>query len=245
MYTFYKLISVLIIFCVIYAFYYQFSVKLDYPLSKNPSDWVDFSDYIGGVLGTTFSFLSFIFLLHSLKLQNDANKELRNEAKANQKNEKFRHFESHFFNLLEAQRSSFDKFKFENNIQGVLTTCSGVEAVVELENVLEVMRELRFDDEDITDYLDEFDESEKIYNSIRIFNNILKLITLKLSDANGFTADDRKSQIETLITFTEFSLLRLVLISMQFMDLPSCDSIRANTEFINILEELGLEIDAY
>ncbi len=49
-----------------------------------------------------------------------------------------------FFNLLEAQRSSFDKFKFENNIQGVLTTCSGVEAVVELENVLEVMRELLF-----------------------------------------------------------------------------------------------------
>lgn len=238
--------AIVISLVVIFIFYYHFHIKLNYPLSSKPSDWVDFSDYIGGTLGTTFSFLSFIFLLHSLKLQNIANKELHKETKVNRKNEKFRHFESHFFNLLEAQRSAFEKFKFQlYDDDGTINEYIGVEAVVAIENCIEEARDNGSDDAEIKEFLLIVDESEKIYNTMRIFNNMTKMISTKLSEENGFTYDDRKSQLETLITFTEFSQLRLVLISMQFMELPPARSLRNNNEFISLLTELGLNLDPY
>ncbi|WP_299143168.1 hypothetical protein [uncultured Vibrio sp.] len=87
--------------------------------------------------------------------------------------------------------------------------------------------------------LDKLDQDEHIYNTIRIFYNIVKMVTERLSDSNQFDEAVRINQFQTLISFTEFSQLRLVMICMQFMDYPSADYLKNNKEFMDVLESLG------
>jgi hypothetical protein len=230
---------------VVGLYVYQFYYTLGYVISDDASDWVAFSAYVGGVLGPLLSFLSLILLVQTLKLQNSANVELRNEARLNQKNETFRSFESHFFNLLGAQRTAFENFQLDIPLNETKKKSKGVDAVIELENLIESMRYNNLSSIDIEGAIDNIDSSEKIYNTIRIFYNITKMVSEKLADDKGFDIEVRKSQFQTLITFTEFSQLRLVLISMQFMDCPAAEYLKSNTEFVDVIIELGLEIDPY
>lgn len=55
----------------------------------------------------------------------------------------------------------------------------------------------------------------------------------------------RTNQFQTLISFTEFSQLRLVMICMQFMDYPSTDNLKNNHEFMAVLTDLGGGVDHY
>ncbi|NUW66944.1 hypothetical protein [Vibrio coralliilyticus] len=89
------------------------------------------------------------------------------------------------------------------------------------------------------------DSDEKLYNTQRVFFVITKTIVQKLSDDNGFGSEERKSQIETMINFTEFSLLRVILISMQFLSYKSSILMRENEELVSVLEELKLPLDSY
>ncbi|EGQ8925977.1 hypothetical protein DLH98_09235 [Vibrio parahaemolyticus] len=224
---------------VVLGFYaYQFH---DYVLSKDVDDWNQFGGYVGGVLGPTFSFLSFVMLIKSLNLQNESNASLREESRLNIKNEKLRSFETHFFNLLGAQRESFEYFKL--TINGKIY--SGVEAVRELESAIQDLRAINATDEDITNFIKNCDADEKLFNTQRTFFIVTKTINQKLSDENGFSAEERKAHLETMINFTEFSLLRVVLISMQFLSYRASKLLNENDEFISVLEELKLPINAY
>lgn len=243
-----KSILIAAIVCVlgaVGAYVLQFYYFLGFGISDKASDWVDFSDFIGGVLGPTLSFLSLILLLHSLRLQNEANVELREEVRLNQKTEKFRTFETHFFNLLEAQRVSFDNFSLELVENYKLQVFNRVEAVRKLEDFVDEARIVGFSDDDMEVELDDIDSKEKIYSALRVFCNITKVISEKLSDEKGFDKDERESQYQTLISFTEFAQLRLVLISMQFIDCPQAHRLRQNQEFIDVMTALGVTIDPY
>ncbi|EJE4553461.1 hypothetical protein [Vibrio parahaemolyticus] len=230
--------AVLCILVVLGLYALQFH---NYKLSTDVDHWNQFGGYVGGVLGPLFSFLSFVMLIKSLNLQNDSNTTLREEAQLNIKNEKMRSFETHFFNLLSAQRDSFEYFKLTLNGK----VYSGVESVRKLEDAIESLRAKNATDAEITKFIQEADSDEKFYNTQRIFFIITKTINQKLSDENGFTQEERKSQLETMINFTEFSQLRLILISMQFLDYRSSKLLRENQEFLSILDELKLPIDNY
>ncbi|TXI49498.1 MAG: hypothetical protein E6Q50_06450 [Lysobacter sp.] len=52
------------------------------PLSKTPSDWAAFGDYIGGVMGPLLSFLTAILLLITLQQQAESNEIAREEQLA-------------------------------------------------------------------------------------------------------------------------------------------------------------------
>ncbi|ELB2184392.1 hypothetical protein QNS43_004005 [Vibrio parahaemolyticus] len=224
---------------VVLGFYtYQFH---DYVLSKDVDDWNQFGGYVGGVLGPAFSFLSFVMLIKSLNLQNESNAALREESKLNIKNEKLRSFETHFFNLLGAQRESFEYFKLTINGK----TYSGVEAVRELESAIQNLRATNASDKDITEFIKDCDADEKLFNTQRTFFIVTKTINQKLSDENGFNAEERKAHIETMINFTEFSLLRVVLISMQFLSYRASRLLNENDEFVSVLKELKLPINQY
>ena len=239
------MLALVLIALVVGAYIGQFYFRLGLVLSDNASDWVNFSGFVGGILAPILSFLSFVLLLKSLNLQNKANTELRKEAELNRKKEKFSSFETHFFSMLDAQRVAFDNFKIQLTPEGKTGEFRGVEGVINLEDIIEDMRKAAVSDSLITEKLLEIDSSEKIYNTIRIFYNVTKIIGEKLSDEEGFSAEERMSQFQTLINFTEFSLLRLVLISMQFVDCPPTRYLKNNEEFITVMVELGLEIDPY
>ncbi|WP_181363463.1 hypothetical protein, partial [Aeromonas sp. HMWF017] len=214
-------------------------------ISNKPSDWVDFSDLVGGLLGPSLSFLSFVLLLHSLKQQNKANTILIEEAKNNRKNEKFRVFETHFFNLIDVQRASFNSFKISIDYVSSCTEFNHVDGVIHIEDYIQELRNQGAGDDVITQWLDELDRSEKIYNTIRIFCNIVKVISERLTDDNGFSLNDRRQQYHSLISLTEFSQLRMVLIGIQFLDCPQAQWLQNNQEFVTVLKETGLDIGLY
>ncbi|MBE4209235.1 hypothetical protein CGI23_23600 [Vibrio parahaemolyticus] len=235
---FYIYVASICILVVLGFYAYQFH---DYVLSKDVDDWNQFGGYVGGVLGPTLSFLSFVMLIKSLNLQNESNAALHEESRLNIKNEKLRSFETHFFNLLGAQRESFEYFKL--TINGKIY--SGVEAVRELESAIQDLRAINATVEDITNFIKNCDADEKLYNIQRTFFIVTKTINQKLSDENGFSAEERKAHLETMINFTEFSLLRVVLISMQFLSYRASTLLNENDEFVSVLKELKLPINAY
>ena len=90
----------------IYLGYFYF--KLGYRISSDTAVWGALGDYFGGVLNPILSFISIILLISSLTLQREANTDLRKEIKRNEKNEKFRSFETQFFNMINSQKPHLD-----------------------------------------------------------------------------------------------------------------------------------------
>ncbi|TVO36209.1 hypothetical protein [Vibrio algivorus] len=230
---------------VIGSYVIQFYFNLGYNLSSNASDWVEFSDYTGGLINPILSFMSLILLIKSLNLQNKANNDLRLEIKLNQKHELLRSFETYFFGLIEAQRVAFSTFKLDFPKKNGDKSLNGVCAIQELEDQIEIIRRSNGTNLDISEFIELIDKDERIYSSIRIFYNIVKMISERLSNSNGFNSISRKNQYQTLINFTEFSQFRLVLLSMQFIDCPPAKYLNSNSEFISVLRELGIEGELY
>ncbi|QOQ67616.1 hypothetical protein [Photobacterium damselae] len=220
----------------LYAFQFH-----DYVLSSDVDHWNQFGGYIGGVLGPLLSFLSLVMLIKSLNLQNESNQTLLDESKLNIKNEKLRSFETHFFNLLSSQRESFEYFKLSLNGK----TYTGIDAVRKLEDEIISLRKASASDEVISDFIKQSDVYEKLFNTQRVFYVISKTIGQKLSNENGFSLEERKSQFETMINFTEFSQLRLVLICLQFLNYKSSKLILENKELLSVFEELKMPIKPY
>ncbi|MEZ8862010.1 hypothetical protein [Vibrio sp. 10N.247.311.51] len=241
----YFITAVVLMVVVVTSFVIQFYFNLGYGISDQPSDWVDFSDFFNGIVSPLLSFMSLVLLIHSLNLQNQANIDLRAEVKRNQKNEQLRSFETYFFGLIEAQKASFASFKLEFPPHLGEKKLEGVCAIQELEDQIELMRDNNAQDSDIELALDEIDKDERIHNTIRIFYNIVRMVTDRLTDANGFDESIRKGQFQTLISFTELSQLRLVMISMQFMDCEPAKYLKGHNEFMKVLEELGGGADLY
>ncbi|TOM07005.1 hypothetical protein CGH84_24405, partial [Vibrio parahaemolyticus] len=69
---------------------------------------------------------------------------------------------------------------------------SGVEAVRELESAIQDLRAINATDEDITNFIKNCDADEKLFNTQRTFFIVTKTINQKLSDENGFSAEERK-----------------------------------------------------
>jgi hypothetical protein len=74
---------------------------------------------------------------------------------------------------------------------------------------------------------------------------MVMVVTDKLSVSNGFSVEDRKEHFQTLVNFTDFSQLRLILICVQFMDYQSSNYIGSSIEFKEIIETLGMGYELY
>lgn len=241
----YSIAAIGLMAVVVASYVYQFYFNLGYKISEQPSDWVDFGDFFNGLVSPLLSFVSLVLLIQSLNLQNQVNKDLRAEVQLNHKNEQLRSFETYFFGLIEAQKASFANFELEFREEGDVKKLRGVCAIRVLEDQIESFRKRDAQDSEIEEMLERLDQDEHIYNTIRVFYNIVKMITERLSDANQFDEAIRANQFQTLISFTEFSQLRLVMICMQFMNYPSAEYLKNNHEFMGVLADLGGGSDKY
>ncbi len=239
----YIIASILCTLIVSGSYYYHFKQILNYKLSNDTAIWGQLGDYFGGILNPILSFISIVLLIRSLNLQSDANDSLKNELIDNKKNEILRSFETHFFNMINSQKIAYDSFKIEVYKN---TFKHNIDAVLAIEDEIENIREtIQNQDHIITGYLEMIDEKEQIYSSTRVFYIMVKLINDKLNNNDGFTKNDRKSYMLTLINFTDFSLLRIILISMQFLDYPSVRYLKQNLDFNDALKEVNLNYTSY
>lgn len=240
----YILIAIILIALVCLSYILNFYVKLSYVISDEPEAWGQLGDFVGGLINPILSFMSLIFIIKSLTLQNEANLGLREEVKNTRKTEKLRSFETQLFHMIASQRELFSSLKVNEVTYLQISNKIGVEAVITIETEVERLRAL-YNESVVTAYLEATDPTDQIYGLTRIFYNIVKLISEKLSEANGFTAEDRKSHYLTLINFTDFALLRLIILSAQFTELPPTEYLKSNQEFSSTLKEAGLNYNLY
>ncbi|MGL5213652.1 MAG: hypothetical protein ACRC8R_00730 [Aeromonas hydrophila] len=239
----YIIASIICTLVVSGSYYLHFKHQLNYDISDDTAVWGQLGDYIGGILNPILSFISIVLLIKSLKLQGDANNNLQDEMIDNKKSEILRSFETHFFNMINSQKVAYDKLKIEFPDQIIN---HGIEAVLKIEDHIESIRDsCPNNDQEVIEFLELIDEKEQIYSATRIFYIMVKLIEDKLNEQNGFTLHERKSYMLTLINFTDFSLLRLILISMQFFDYPSVRYLKNSAEFNDALKDVNLNYDLY
>lgn len=241
----YSVAAALLLLAVFASYLVHFHFNLGYGVSNDPAVWGQLGDYFGGLLNPTLSFISLMLLIKSLTLQNRANQDLRNEISETRKSERLRSFEVQLFNMIDSQRASLDTFKVEFETDGVVETKYGTDAIIKIEDDIENLRKESNDASSATEYLESIDSVDQIFGVTRVFYNMVKMISEKLSDSNGFCQEDRSSHYLTLINFTDYALLRLVMMSAQFMEYPSTEYLKANNEFNLVLNETGLNYNLY
>jgi len=241
----YLVFSALIIIAVFSAYIIKFYLILNYNISNDSATWAQLGDYAGGLLNPILSFISIALLIKSLNLQNEANASLRRELNRNAKNEKLRSFETLFFNMINSQKDLFESFKINVSKEENTKTLTGAKAVIEIENGIETIRSYAGEDAEIQNYLENIDSADKIFGLSRAFYILVKITSDKLSDSEGFSLDDRESHFSTLINFTDFSQLRLIIICTQFQNYESARYLKGCNEFKVVLERLGLQYDLY
>lgn len=241
----YAAAAAFLLFGVFASYILQFHFKLGYGISDDPAVWGQLGDYFGGLLNPMLSFISLVLLIKSLTLQNQANQDLRNEISNTRKSERLRSFEAQLFNMIDSQRASLDTFKIEFENEGVLVAVYGADAIIKIEDDVELIRKKSPDINRAIEYLENVDATDQIFGVTRVFYNMVKMISEKLSDSNGFSLEDRSSHYLTLINFTDFALLRLVMMSAQFMQFSSTEYLRSNKEFNAVLSETGLNYNLY
>jgi hypothetical protein len=242
----YIIAAALLIVFVYIIYFLKFAVLLGYSVSDDPAAWGQIGDYAGGILNPLLSFISIVLLIKSLSLQHQANSDLRREVKNNEKTEKLRSFEILFFNLLEAQKTLFDTFKVNvPRASGEAEQLTGAKAVIAIEEEIEAKRSSGANDQQITDYLDGLDEYDQVFGISRSFYILAMVINDKLNDSEGFSSSDRIAHYKTLINFTDFSQLRLIMMCVQFMDYESAKYLRSTYEFTNVVGDLGLSYEMY
>lgn len=243
--TKYVLIAFLVIFLVFILYVINFYLILGYTVSNDTAVWGQLGDYIGGLLNPTLSFISLVLLIKSLTLQNEANSDLRKELKNSEKTEKLRSFETLFFNMLNSQKELFHSFSIDIIKDNKTITKQGVEAVIAIEDEIENIRERTENDAEIRTIVEKLDSKDQIFGLTRTFYIIVKIISDSLNEHDGFTSQERKSHLHTLINFTDFAQLRLILITMQFTEFESVKYLKSHVEFNLTLQEVGLDYNIY
>ena len=240
------IISAVILISFTHLIYFcHFYLRLKYPISSDPAAWGQFGDFAGGFLNPLLSFISIVLLIKSVSLQNDANSALKSEITANEKTEKLRSFEVLFFNLINSQKNLFDSFKLDAVKNDELTTLRGAKAVIYLEENISRLRASNASSKDIADFLSEIDDEDRIFSITRAFYITALIIDEKLCNETGFFKEDREAHLKALINFTDFAQLRLILISIQFLDYESTRYLINSEEFKETLHKLGLSCNLY
>jgi hypothetical protein len=234
--------AILLITC---AYVSTFLPIYGFHFTTDQAIWGQFGDYIGGTLNPVLSFISVILLIRSVSLQNDANSDLRKELKHSKKTETFRSFNGLFFSMIDAQKALLRDFNIRFTENGIGTEKSGVSAIMTIEDRIHQFRRNGKDDEFISEYLKFLDKNDQIFGLVRSFYITVKIVFDKLNSQEDFTAADRQQQLLTLINFTDFAQLRLIIICMQFLDYQSINYLKSNSTFLDVLSEVKLEVGLY
>lgn len=244
MFNSYIFIAAAAIVAVVLLYVIKFACILGYGVSADSAIWGQFGDFMGGSLNPILSFISIVLLIKSLNLQNQVNVELREELADNKKTERLRAFSNVFFSMVTSQKSLLESFSVNFFVdKGPISP--GVSTIIQLEEEIEALRDGGSSDADIIQYIDEIDVNDRIFSLLRAFYITVKMVSEKLSDSNGFTIADRQDYLLTLVNFTDFAHLRLIIMAIQFSQYPAATYLRSNPDFIEVLTEVNLTLDLY
>lgn len=234
---FLALLFIVSAFC---SYYFYFGFYLSLEAAKDPSSWSDFGGFFGGILGPLLNFITIVLLIKSLRIQTSSVTDLKEEVKRNKKSDKVNKFETTFFNMIDSQKDLFRAFNLSFHItKNQELELSGAKAVSQLEDNIQTLKDSNKSHQDIRKYIEIIDADDAIFTVTRTFANIVKLVKNRISNEEDFSSANRKDYYETLISFTDYSLFRLIMLSMNYASYESLDLLRDNEEFISVIKKLG------
>lgn len=193
--------------CVILLTWLSYWIRFGhgFNFSLDTAVWGQFGDFLGGVINPLLTFISVILLINSVSLQRQANESLIEV-------EDFRKTEQKFYNMLESQRVSFESFKIKKNANPNSEVLFNGEAVLYLEELIlqEISKGTPIDE--IRETIGQLDKAEAIYNVVRRFYLLVKLILKEVSP------DRRAEYFETCVGMTDYRLICLLVMSMEVFD---------------------------
>ena len=198
-------IASLVIILIPLSYSLQFAYSLELPLSNKQEVWGQMGDFIGGTINPILSFFTILLLIQSLNYQYNANESLKKQLKNSEKIENLRTFENLFFNLVTSQSNLFDKFNiYVSDTQNQTKLLVRAEAVLRIEESIEYLIDKKISIECVANFYEEIDQQYGIFDILRAFYIIVKLVTEKLNDESGFTVDDRQFYYERLTFHKSF-----------------------------------------
>ncbi|QOV55133.1 hypothetical protein CA266_06755 [Serratia marcescens] len=205
--------------------------------------WGQFGDYFGGVLNPILTFTSVVLLIRSIDLQRDANNSLITENKRQEKLEKRKDFEFRFYNLIDSQKKLFDEFYILTPAINGDKTYKNVAAVNYIEDIILKSNQRGITGGSISVIISNIDShsNEQIYSSVRKFYLSVRLIDTVITQENGFDEKDRKDYFESLINFSDFSLVRLITITLMYLTWQNIVYMKNCDDFMNVLKSTGLD----
>lgn len=239
-------IASLIIVLIPLSYAIRFAFVLNLPLSPSQEVWGQLGDFIGGTLNPILSFITILLLIQSLNYQYNANKSLKDQISKTEKIENLRTFENLFFNLVTSQSNLFNNFHIKFQDESNRTeTLYRAEAVLKIELAIDSMIDDNYLKSQVSEFYEDLDNEYGIFDLLRSFYIVVKLIDDKLADKNGFTRSDRQFYYERLINLTSFSNIRLLLIALQFDSASIVDDLKDNSEFVEVCRRLQIDFDQY
>lgn len=238
----YVIAALLAILIVGLSYFVHFYWQLHYEVSNDSTQWADLGSYFGGMLSPILSFLAMILLIKSLSLQNEANLSLQKQLENTEITERLKSFEVLFFNMVNSQKDMFDslEIRFELGEEKIIKV--GHEAVLFIEEMVEAFENKKVSEQEIAHFINEIDFRDSIYSLTRVFFILVKMVSEKLNDECGFNKNDRTAHFETLINFTDFSQLRLMLICMRYVKSAPVKYLNEHKEFNDVAQNLKLKI---
>lgn len=187
--------------------------KFGFHLSSKQEVWGQFGDYIGGVLNPAFSFLAFIFLLGTFKLQIQeirlTEKELKNSTEALIKQNdaiRIQNFETSFFQLLRLHNDIVNSMEFIYP-NGARTKTQGRDCFKAMADLLQskLNTEPEADGKIFIIKYEQFhdDYQHKIGHYFRLLFNIIKLI----NNTNGIDKKFYSNLVRSQLSSAEIILL--------------------------------------
>lgn len=222
------------------AYYVFFGLVLDLPASKDPADWSGVGDYFGGIANPLLSFISIVLIVNSLNLQREANAAIREDLDRARRAEGLRIFEERFFRLVDSLRAQYDSFEVKFVEGDKEETLRTLRAVKKIEDVIEELL-VKGAKSSIRSFIDHCDADDHIYSCLRRFSVVIRLVSLDLSDKEGYSAADRHRYLQSLINFSDFGLIRLVLATTAYVESEAARAIDGNSDFLSTCKELGME----
>ncbi|MDK2594232.1 hypothetical protein [Pseudoalteromonas obscura] len=236
------IVSIVAILLTWLIYWLNFNFHLGYGISSDPADWGVLGDFLGGVLNPILTFFTIVLLVNSLDLQKESNSHLKQELEKNEKLEKVKSFETRFFNMIDSQKALFERFHIElldDSGNKVLYKASN--AVKEVEDLVSDMISLGAPEAQIKNALKQVDSDDEIFSLVRAFSLIIKTINQKISVEEGFSVSEKQEYYETLINFTNYSQLRLILLSRKYLNYDNISVLR-EIHFSQVLERLGADV---
>jgi len=221
------------------SYVYAFAFYFKLPISGDPSHWGALGDYLGGTLNPLLSFASILLIIRTIHLQRESNEVLRAELESAKRESKLRALDGKLQLLIAAQSEELRNFKLRfQSADGTIEVKDGVTAILCLEErILDSLKKGKSPNVELL--LEHFDSEDSLLGALRRFYIPLRTILQDLSDSNGFSKEIREQYVETLIGLTDFSLLRVVMLSARHFSSAPAVYIRSSSDLENVLESMN------